>query len=101
MTTIPVSIDKDGNITCGDVTVAVGDVVTWPVSWAATQGTITVGPAPGKTSPFTNVSVPGRENNNQWSATVGSAGDYSIGDSQGKVKTPKIHIISPVLAHKN
>jgi hypothetical protein len=99
-TPIPVSIDGQGNITCPDITVAAGTEVTWSVTWAATKGTITVGPAPGKTSPFTNVTAPGRTNANQWSAIVASAGEYNIGDSAGKQKSPKIAILTPMLEKK-
>jgi plastocyanin len=96
---IPVSIDALGNITCPDETVAVGDTVTWAVTWATAQGSITVGPATGKASPFTTITAPGRTNS-QWSATVRSAGEYNIADSGGKQKSPKIAILTPMLEKK-
>ncbi len=95
MANIPVSIDGQGNITCPDITARVGEQVSWSVSWAGTQGTITVGPAAGKASPFSSVTAPAKGGNSQWTAIVGSAGEYSIGDSSGKVRTPKIAILTP------
>ena len=85
---IQVSIDAQGNISCPDATVRAGDTVTWPV----TGGTIS-SITPGTPSPFRNTP---QISNGQWSATVVGAGSYTITDPQGKQRTPKISIVSPV-----
>jgi hypothetical protein len=85
---IPVTIDASGNISCQDATVPAGTLITWPV----TGGTIS-NITPGRPSPFSsNPTI----SNGQWSATVVAAGSYTITDLQGKQRTPKIALVTPM-----
>ena len=87
MANIAVSIDAEGNITCPDETLAAGSQVTWVV----TGGTVT-SIAPGKPSPF---NTPPAISRGQWNATVIASGSYTITDSVGKTRTPRITILTP------
>ena len=88
MATIGVSIDAQGNITCPDESLRAGD----PVSWSVSGGTIT-SIVPGSPSPFSSNPTVSR---GQWSATVIGSGTYTITDAQGKQKTPKITVLTPM-----
>lgn len=88
MATIAVSIDNSGNITCPDTNATVGEQVTWSVR-GGTISSIT----PGNPSPFS--SSP-ESKNGQWSATVIGGGTYTLGDPQGKSKSPRISVIAPM-----
>jgi len=85
---VSVSIDAQGNITCPDITARRGDTITW----SATGGSVS-NIVPGDPSPFTMNPTSTR---GQWSATVLGAGSYTIWDPQGKQRTPKITIVSPI-----
>ncbi len=88
MATIGVSIDDQGNITCPDETLQRGAQVNWSV----TGGTIT-DITPGDPSPFSSNPTIER---GQWSATVINSGTYTITDAQGKRKSPRITMLSPM-----
>jgi hypothetical protein len=87
MPDISVQIDAQGNITCPDSTVGRGSTLTWTV----TGGTIT-NITPGDPSPFSSAPTLGR--NGQWSAVVAGGGTYTITDAQGKVRTPRVTVIT-------
>jgi hypothetical protein len=94
---VSISLNTKGDITCPDTSGAkVGDPITWSITSAAGGGTVTsiVG---GRPSPFTATPV---LSNGQWTATIAGAGSYTITDSQGKTKTPKITVVAPIPATK-
>ncbi|MFI5131377.1 MAG: hypothetical protein ACHQFX_15350 [Chitinophagales bacterium] len=88
---VSVSINAKGDIDCPDTLGAsIGDTIAWSVTTAA-GGTIT-NITPGRPSPFTaNPAI----SNGQWSATIAGAGSYTITDSQGKQRSPKITLVLP------
>lgn len=89
MAQIPVSINRTGDITISDITVAAGETVTWWVN----GGTVT-SITPGDPSPFRANPT---QANGVWTAVVISSGTYTITDSLGKKRTPRINIVTPAM----